>query len=61
MFCRIRPASRTESAQSETVLVEKVDEFSVKVETSRGDREFQFDRVFSSEASQTDLFLDMSR
>ncbi|XP_024909173.1 putative LOC110439812 homolog [Cynoglossus semilaevis] len=61
VFCRIRPASRTESAQSETVVVEKVDEFSVKVETSRGDREFQFDRVFSSEASQTDLFLDMSR
>uniref|UniRef100_A0A3P8WHC7 Kinesin-like protein n=1 Tax=Cynoglossus semilaevis TaxID=244447 RepID=A0A3P8WHC7_CYNSE len=60
VFCRIRPASRTESAQSETVVVEKVDEFSVKVETSRGDREFQFDRVFSSEASQTDLFLDMS-
>lgn len=61
MFCRIRPASRAEAAQGGAIVVEKIDEYSVTVETPRGPREFQFDKVFSAEASQEDLFHDTSR
>lgn len=60
MFCRIRPVSRTETAQGGAV-VEKIDDYSVNVETPRGAREFQFDQVFSAEATQEDLFQDASR
>lgn len=53
--------SRAEEAQGDATVVEKVDEYSVVVETSRGQREFQFDKVFSAEASQDDLFDDTNR
>ncbi|TMS03775.1 Kinesin-like protein KIN-14E [Larimichthys crocea] len=53
VFCRIRPGG--------AIVVEKTDEYSVTVETPRGQREFQFDKVFTAEASQDDLFLDASR
>ncbi|XP_025752879.1 putative LOC110439812 homolog [Oreochromis niloticus] len=61
VFCRIRPVSRAEAAQGGAIVVEKIDEYSVTVETPRGPREFQFDKVFSAEASQEDLFHDTSR
>ncbi|KAM3611456.1 uncharacterized protein V6R79_018819 [Siganus canaliculatus] len=63
VFCRIRPLSRAEAAQSEAaaVVVEKIDDYSLSVETSRGPREFQFDKVFGAEASQEELFQDTSR
>ncbi|XP_062237843.1 uncharacterized protein si:dkey-96l17.6 [Platichthys flesus] len=61
VLCRIRPPSRIEAAQGEAVVVDKVDEFSVKVETARGPREFQFDKVFCAETSQEDLFHDTNR
>uniref|UniRef100_A0A3B5B2S4 Kinesin-like protein n=1 Tax=Stegastes partitus TaxID=144197 RepID=A0A3B5B2S4_9TELE len=58
VFCRIRPVNRTEAAQGGAIVVDKIDEFSVTIETPRGQREFQFDKVFSAEASQEDLFHD---
>ncbi|XP_034451449.1 kinesin-like protein KIN-14E [Hippoglossus hippoglossus] len=61
VLCRIRPPSRIEAAQGEAVVVDKIDEFSVKVETARGPREFQFDKVFCAETSQEDLFHDTNR
>ncbi|XP_044053142.1 kinesin-like protein KIN-14I isoform X2 [Siniperca chuatsi] len=61
VFCRIRPVSRTEVAQGGAIVVEKIDDYSVTVETSRGAREFQFDKVFSTEATQEDLFHDTNR
>ncbi|XP_028269721.1 putative LOC110439812 homolog [Parambassis ranga] len=61
VFCRVRPVSRIEAAQSEAIVVHKVDDFSVTVETPRGQREFQFDKVFGAEASQEDLFHDTNR
>ncbi|CAJ1067961.1 kinesin-like protein KIN-14I [Xyrichtys novacula] len=61
VFCRIRPVSRTEVAQGDAVVLEKLDDFSVTVETPRGQREFQFDKVFSAEASQEELFQDTHR
>ncbi|XP_030000083.1 putative LOC110439812 homolog [Sphaeramia orbicularis] len=61
VFCRIRPVSRTEAAQGGAIILEKIDEYSVTMETPRGQREFQFDRVFSADATQEDLFEDTSR
>lgn len=61
MFCRIRPVNRAEVAQGGSIVVEKIDEYSVTVQTPRGQREFQFDKVFSAEASQEDLFHDTNR
>ncbi|KAM7416207.1 hypothetical protein PAMA_018331 [Pampus argenteus] len=61
VFCRIRPVSRTETAQSGAIVVDKIDDYSVCVETPRGLREFQFDQVFSAEASQELLFHDTNR
>uniref|UniRef100_UPI0037E720A1 uncharacterized protein n=1 Tax=Semicossyphus pulcher TaxID=241346 RepID=UPI0037E720A1 len=61
VFCRIRPVSRTEVGQGEAIVVEKIDDFSVTVETPRGQREFQFDKVFGDEASQEELFQDSHR
>lgn len=53
--------NRNEAAQGEPVVVNKIDDYSVTVETPRGPREFQFDKVFSAEASQEDLFQDTNR
>ncbi|XP_056135934.1 uncharacterized protein si:dkey-96l17.6 [Lampris incognitus] len=61
VFCRIRPQNRAEAAQDEASVVEKLDDYSVIVETPRGPREFQFDKVFSTDSSQEDLFQDSSR
>lgn len=61
MFCRIRPLNRNEATQGGAVVVHKLDDYSVTVETQRGLREFQFDKVFSTEASQEDLFKDVYR
>ncbi|XP_075961098.1 putative LOC110439812 homolog [Anarhichas minor] len=59
VFCRIRPVNRTEVGG--TTVVEKIDDYSVTVESPRGPREFQFDMVFGAEASQEDLFHDTNR
>ncbi|GAA6220911.1 kinesin-like protein KIN-14I isoform X1 [Lates japonicus] len=61
VFCRIRPLSRNEAAQGGAVIVDKIDDYSVTVETPRGPREFQFDKVFGAEASQEELFDDTNR
>lgn len=53
--------SRAEVSQGGAIVVDKIDDYSVAVETPRGQREFQFDKVFSAEASQEDLFHDTNR
>lgn len=53
--------SRAEAAQGGAIAVGRLDDYSVTVETSRGPREFQFDRVFSGESSQEDVFQDTNR
>ncbi|XP_061586205.1 uncharacterized protein si:dkey-96l17.6 [Cololabis saira] len=61
VFCRIRPMNRSEAAQGGATVVAKLDDYSINVATPRGSREFQFDRVFSAEATQEDLFHDTNR
>lgn len=53
--------SRAEAANGGDIVVEKIDDYSVTVETLRGPREFLFDKVFSGDASQEDLFYDTNR
>uniref|UniRef100_A0A8C6PFK4 Kinesin-like protein n=3 Tax=Nothobranchius furzeri TaxID=105023 RepID=A0A8C6PFK4_NOTFU len=62
VFCRIRPMNQSEASQGGVAAaVDKLDDYSVSVETPRGPRDFVFDRVFSAEASQEDLFQDTNR
>ncbi|KAJ3604386.1 hypothetical protein NHX12_029127 [Muraenolepis orangiensis] len=61
VFCRIRPVNRTEAAQGGVIVVERLDDYSVAVETPRGHREFQFDKVFNAESSQEEMFQDTHR
>ncbi|KAK0148372.1 Kinesin-like protein KIN-14I [Merluccius polli] len=61
VFCRIRPVSRTEAAQGGVIVVERLDDYSVAVETPRGLREFNFDKVFGADSSQEELFQDTHR
>ncbi|XP_035291510.1 kinesin-like protein KIN-14Q [Anguilla anguilla] len=61
VFCRIRPMSRMETAGGSKAAVDCVDEYSVVVETPRGWKEFQFDRVFGTASSQEEVFQDTSR
>uniref|UniRef100_A0AAY4D0S6 Kinesin-like protein n=1 Tax=Denticeps clupeoides TaxID=299321 RepID=A0AAY4D0S6_9TELE len=61
VFCRIRPMSRPEAVRGDATIVSCLDEYSVIVETARGQREFQFDRIFGSESSQEEVFEDTNR
>ncbi|XP_042564102.1 kinesin-like protein KIN-14E [Clupea harengus] len=58
VFCRIRPMSRTETARGDSTIVSRLDEYSITVETARGQREFQFDRIFDTKCSQEEVFQD---
>ncbi|XP_048835607.1 uncharacterized protein LOC125710195 isoform X2 [Brienomyrus brachyistius] len=61
VFCRIRPMSEVETSCGSVPVVDCLDDYSVTVETSRGLKEFQFDRVFNPTSSQEDVFQDISR
>ncbi|XP_023658969.1 uncharacterized protein [Paramormyrops kingsleyae] len=61
VFCRIRPMSEAETSCGSIPVVDCLDDYSVTVETSRGLKEFQFDRVFNPTSSQEDVFQDISR
>ncbi|XP_036382699.1 kinesin-like protein KIN-14E [Megalops cyprinoides] len=61
VFCRIRPLNRTEASSGSGPVVDCLDEYTVAVETTRGLREFQFDKVFSKLSSQEEVFQDTSR
>uniref|UniRef100_A0A3B3BYZ4 Kinesin-like protein n=1 Tax=Oryzias melastigma TaxID=30732 RepID=A0A3B3BYZ4_ORYME len=58
VFCRLRPMNRNEAGQGGATVVGKVDDYSVSVETPRGLREFQFDKVFGAEASLIQSVID---
>ncbi|XP_073716988.1 uncharacterized protein [Misgurnus anguillicaudatus] len=60
VFCRIRPLTRTEQSKRSQVIVSCLDEYSVILETPRGPREFQFDKIFNSECMQEEIFLESS-
>ncbi|KAI1900042.1 hypothetical protein AGOR_G00045930 [Albula goreensis] len=61
VFCRIRPMNRVETSNGSKSVVDCLDEYSVTVETPRGLKEFQFDKVFGRASSQEEVFRDTSR
>ncbi|KAF5888806.1 kinesin-like calmodulin-binding protein, partial [Clarias magur] len=61
VFCRIRPQTRAELARGSTTIVSCLDDYSVNLETPRGPREFQFDRIFTTAHTQDDVFQESSR
>ncbi|KAG9331506.1 hypothetical protein JZ751_018909, partial [Albula glossodonta] len=61
VFCRIRPMNRVETSNGSKSVVDCLDEYSVTVETPRGLKEFQFDKVFGRGSSQEEVFRDTSR
>lgn len=61
VFCRIRPQTRAELMRGSSTIVSCLDDYSVILETPRGPREFQFDRIFTTEHTQDDVFQESSR
>ncbi|XP_030647680.1 putative LOC110439812 homolog [Chanos chanos] len=61
VFCRIRPLNRAEGMKGSNFIVSCLDDYSVVLETPRGQREFQFDRIFNAESTQEEVFQDSSR
>uniref|UniRef100_W5MTU6 Kinesin motor domain-containing protein n=1 Tax=Lepisosteus oculatus TaxID=7918 RepID=W5MTU6_LEPOC len=61
VFCRIRPLSKSEIGRGSRIVVDCPDDYTVTVESSRGLKEFQFDKVFNSSCTQEDIFEDTIR
>ncbi|TSR04279.1 Kinesin-like protein KIN-14E [Bagarius yarrelli] len=61
VFCRLRPQTQAELARGSCTIVSCLDDYSVSLETARGPREFQFDRIFTTEHTQDDVFQESSR
>ncbi|XP_059398969.1 uncharacterized protein LOC132131060 [Carassius carassius] len=60
VFCRIRPLTRAEQAKRYHIIVASLDDYSVILETPRGPREFQFDKIFNPECTQEEVFTESS-
>ncbi|TRY81922.1 hypothetical protein DNTS_013385 [Danionella cerebrum] len=60
VFCRIRPLTRAEQAKKGQVVITCLDDYSVILETPRGPREFQFDKIFNSQCTQEEIFTESS-
>ncbi|XP_060763592.1 uncharacterized protein si:dkey-96l17.6 [Neoarius graeffei] len=61
VFCRIRPQTRAELQRGSSTIVSCLDDYSVILETPRGPREFQFDKIFTEEHTQDDVFQESCR
>ncbi|KAA0716970.1 Kinesin-like protein klp-20 [Triplophysa tibetana] len=57
---RKKPLTRTDQARRGHTIVTCLDDYSVILETPRGPREFQFDKIFNSECTQEEVFLESS-
>ncbi|XP_067295928.1 uncharacterized protein [Pseudorasbora parva] len=60
VFCRIRPLTLAEQARRGQAIVACLDDYSVILETPRGPREFQFDKIFNTECTQEEVFMESS-
>ncbi|CAG0898160.1 unnamed protein product [Darwinula stevensoni] len=58
VYCRVRPPLESEMRKGGGTVVKSSDEFSVSVETPKGEREFYFDRVFLPDDDQATVFQD---
>ncbi|KAJ8029772.1 Kinesin-like protein KIN-14I [Holothuria leucospilota] len=58
VYCRARPLSGSEKDRGNYEIVKAPDEYSINVESNRGNKEFQFDHIFMPDSSQEDVFED---
>ena len=59
VYCRIRPVNEIERRRGGGDVIAKVeDKYSMNLNTPKGERQFLFDRVFSSNESQDAVFED---
>eukprot|EP00727_Mastigamoeba_balamuthi_P001512 m51a1_g11358 hypothetical protein (1370) ;mRNA; r:14167-20674 len=56
VFCRCRPPNKDEAKAGEKVVVSFPDEMSIDITSSRGLSSHQFDRVFTPQTTQEDVF-----
>ncbi|OEH76895.1 calmodulin-binding carboxy-terminal kinesin-like family protein [Cyclospora cayetanensis] len=61
VFCRVRPFAKYEVEKGCSRSVEVIDEYSVKVAAPKGEKEFTYDRVFSGESTQEEVYEDTER
>lgn len=57
VFCRVRPPSKNEKLANE-IVAKCSDPYTIALETAKGSKEFQFDRVFTPEDNQEEIFAD---
>ncbi|KAF6776142.1 hypothetical protein AHF37_04327, partial [Paragonimus kellicotti] len=60
VYCRIRPAPPAEESRKNPIVVYTPDQYTVLVKVSRGLKVFQYDRVYTSGATQNDVFGDVA-
>ena len=59
VYCRVRPLSKTEKSNKNESVVTALDDYTVKIASDkRGDKEFQFDQIFTEHHSQENVFED---
>jgi hypothetical protein len=61
VYARCRPMAKYELEKGCKSVVEIKDENSMKVITSRGDKEFEFDAVFGMDSTQDQVRVQMAR
>lgn len=61
VYARVRPMAQYEMERNCQKIVEFPDETSVRVHTSRGDKEFEFDAAFTDLSTQEQVFEDTRR
>ena len=58
VFARARPLSSTETARGNYSVCKSMDEYTLSVASSRGNKDFQYDHVFMPDSSQENVFED---
>jgi len=61
VYCRVRPPNRQEIDMSSPMIINVVDELTLKVQTRHGIKTFNFDSVFSPSTTQEKVFEDTKR
>ncbi|XP_072039085.1 uncharacterized protein [Amphiura filiformis] len=58
VYCRGRPLSGSEKERGNFEVVKAPDEYTIQIESNRGNKEFQFDHIFLAGSTQEEIFED---
>eukprot|EP01067_Filipodium_phascolosomae_P000191 Filipodium_phascolosomae@DN1156_c0_g1_i2.p1 len=61
VYCRVRPMAKYEMENGSSPCVDVNDEFTLTVDTAKGPKQFLYDRCFSAESKQEEVFEDTRR